>query len=60
MTGGQRNRVIEKEQRRPGSRSIERVFPVPELGAASDPQRPFVMTYQLPTVVDQTTAIPGE
>ena len=60
MTGGQRNRVIEKEQRRPGSRSIERVFPVPEFGAASDPQRPCGMTYLGPTVGDQTTAVPGE
>jgi hypothetical protein len=60
MTGGQRHCVIEKEQRSPGSRSIDRMFPVAKLGVTRDPQRPVVMTNQSPGIVNQTTTVPGE
>ena len=60
VTGRQSYCVIEKEQRSPGSRGIEWMFPTPELGVASNPKRPVVMTYQLAAVINQTATVPCE
>lgn len=59
MPGRQSNCVVEEEQRGPGPGSGERMLPALELGPADNPQRPVVMAYQLPGVINQTTAVPG-
>jgi hypothetical protein len=38
MTSGQSHRIVEKEQRGPGSRSIERLVEVLELDMTNDPK----------------------
>ena len=58
MTGRQRHRIIEKEQRRPGPRGIERMRPSPILDAACNPQRTVVMAHHLPGIVRNITSSP--
>ena len=57
MAGCESNGVVEEEKRSPRARLIERMLPVAELGAASNPQRPLVVTGEAAGVVDETAPI---
>lgn len=60
MTGGQAHGIVEKEQRGPRPRSIERLVEALELETTDDPKWAVVMTSQPPVVINETAAIPGE
>jgi hypothetical protein len=60
MPGGQGNRVVEEEQRRPPSRSGQLEPPTTELGEAGDPQRTAMVADDVLVVVDHAAAVTGE
>ena len=60
VTSRQSNRVVKEEQRGPGPWLCEWMLPILELCPASDPQVPVVVANQIPVVIYQTAAIPGE
>lgn len=60
MPGGQRDRVIEKEDRRPPSGRSEREAPAAKLGDARDPERAPVVAHDSAAGIDEAPAVAGE
>jgi len=60
MSCGQRNGVIEKEERGPSSGSSKWVVEVPEHQATDDPQIPRVVAPDISGIIDQASSIASE
>jgi hypothetical protein len=57
---GQRDGIVEEEQRGPAPRTREREAPIAELGDARDPQRAAVVAHDTLVIIHDTATVAGE